>query len=72
MLISTCCAISVLQYFLGLKLGQADILDIFNGIHFLPLDKNTYLRIQCFINLLEANFPQITYTAFLYNDQLVW
>ena len=61
-----------LQYLLTLKLNQSDVLDVFNGIHFLPLDKNTYLRIQCFINLLEANHPQIKYSSFLYNDQLVW
>ena len=60
------------QYLLTVKLNQSDILDIFNGIQFLPLDKNTYLRIQCFINLLEAQFSQLKYTAFLYNDQLVW
>ena len=61
-----------LQYLLTLKLNQADILDVFNGIQFLPLDKNTFLRIQCFINLLEASFSWIKHTVFLYNDQLVW
>ncbi|CAG5132726.1 unnamed protein product [Candidula unifasciata] len=60
------------KYLLTLKLPQADILDVFNGIHFLPLDKNTYLRIQCFINSLEATFPFVKYTAFLYNEKLVW
>lgn len=64
--------IFVLQYLLTLKLAQSDIMDVINGIHFLPLDKNNYLRIQCFINLLESMFAQIKYTAFLYNDQLVW
>lgn len=60
------------KYLLTLKLPQGDILDVFNGIHFLPLDKNTYLRIQCFINSLEAAFPFVKYTAFLYNEKLVW
>lgn len=60
------------RYLLTLRLNHSDLLDVCNGIHFLPLDKNTYLRIQCLINLLEATFPQIRYTAFLYNDQLVW
>ncbi|XP_041362737.1 vacuolar fusion protein CCZ1 homolog [Gigantopelta aegis] len=60
------------RYLLTLRMHQSDILDVFNGIHFLPLDKNTYLRIQCFINQLEATFPSVKYTAFLYNDQLVW
>lgn len=60
------------KYLLTLKLSQCDLLDVFNGIHFLPLDKNTYLRIQCFINRLEATFTMVKYTAFLYNDKLVW
>ncbi|XP_013403432.1 vacuolar fusion protein CCZ1 homolog [Lingula anatina] len=60
------------RYLQTLKLNQSDILDVYCGIHFLPLDKNTYLKIQCLINLLEATFLQVKYTAFLYNDQLVW
>ena len=60
------------QYLLTLQLCQSDLLDIFNGISFLPLDKNTYLRIQCFINSLESNFPRIKHTVFMYNDSLVW
>lgn len=60
------------RYLQTLRLENGDILDIFSGIHFMPLDKNTYLRVQCFINLLEAMFPVVKYTAFLYNDQLVW
>lgn len=60
------------RYLQTLKPQLCDILDMFNGIHFMPLDKNTFLRVQCFINLLECTFPVVKYTAFLYNDQLVW
>lgn len=60
------------RYLLTLRLGQSDLLDVFSGISFLPLDKNTYLQVQCFINVLESTFPAVKYTAFLYNDQLVW
>ncbi|KAL3878000.1 hypothetical protein ACJMK2_035641 [Sinanodonta woodiana] len=60
------------RYLLTLRLQQSDILDIYNGIYFLPLDKNTFLQVQCFINILEATFPAIKYTAFLYSDLLVW
>ncbi|CAC5425400.1 Vacuolar fusion protein CCZ1 homolog B,Vacuolar fusion protein CCZ1 homolog [Mytilus coruscus] len=60
------------RYLQTLKPQFCDILDIFCGIHFMPLDKNTFLRVQCFINLLEAKFSAVKYTAFLYNDQLVW
>lgn len=60
------------RYLLSLKLNHSDILDIFQGIQFLPLDKQTFLHVQCFVNLIEATFAQVKYTAFLYNDQLVW
>lgn len=60
------------KYLLTVRLNDCDILDVFNGIHFLPLDKNTFLRIQCFTNNVEATFPSIEYTIFIYNKQLVW
>jgi hypothetical protein len=60
------------QYLQSIILSQADVMDIFNGIQFLPLDKNTYLRVQCFINQLEASFPETVYSMLVYNDQLVW
>lgn len=57
---------------MSLKLNNSDILDVFQGLQFLPLDKITFLRVQCFMNLVEAMFSQVKYTAFLYNDQVVW
>ncbi|KAH3863474.1 vacuolar fusion protein CCZ1 homolog [Dreissena polymorpha] len=60
------------RYVLTLRPVSSDLLDVFSGISFLPLDKNTYLKVQCFINVLESTFQQVKYTAFLYNDQLVW
>lgn len=60
------------RYLLSLKLNNSDILDVFQGLQFLPLDKITFLRVQCFMNLVEAMFSQVKYTAFLYNDQVVW
>ncbi|XP_067943123.1 vacuolar fusion protein CCZ1 homolog isoform X2 [Watersipora subatra] len=60
------------RYLITLKLSQCDILDVYNGISWLPLDKNMYLRIQCLMNRLQAKYPQIQYTTFLSNDYLVW
>lgn len=60
------------RYLLTLRPQISDILDVFSGISFLPLDKDTYLKVQCFINILESSFPAVKYTAFLYNDHLVW
>nr|CAH7752102.1 unnamed protein product [Callosobruchus chinensis] len=59
-------------YLKCLNLAHADILDIFNGIQYLPLDKNTFLKVQCFVNHLESSYPEISHTAFLYNDHLIW
>ena len=33
------------------------------GIQFLPLDKTTYLKIQCFINMIEAKYPCVNIFA---------
>lgn len=62
----------IFQYLPSLKLINSDVLEVFQGLQFLPLDKITFLRVQCFMNLVEAMFTQIKYTAFLYNDQVVW
>ncbi|XP_022697114.1 vacuolar fusion protein CCZ1 homolog isoform X2 [Varroa jacobsoni] len=55
-----------------LKFQHCDILDIFQGVHFLPLDKAAFLQVNSFVGSLEKTFPEIKFTAFLCNDQLVW
>lgn len=60
------------RYLKSLKLHHCDILDVFQGVQFLPLDKQTFLRVQCFVNLVEATFSQIEFSAFLYNERLIW
>lgn len=42
------------------------------GIQFLPLDKNTFLKAQSFVNSTESKFSSIHYTVFIYNDHLIW
>ncbi|KAJ8922147.1 hypothetical protein NQ315_004082 [Exocentrus adspersus] len=59
-------------YIKSLKLANSDILNIFSGIQYLPLDKQTFLKVQCFINFMELTYPMIEHTAFLYNDHLIW
>ena len=64
---------NLLQYLLTINLSKCDILDVFSGIHYQPLEKNMHLQVQCLINRLELSaFPLIKYTLFLYNDKLVW
>ncbi|XP_065331648.1 vacuolar fusion protein CCZ1 homolog [Cloeon dipterum] len=55
-----------------LKLQHSDLLDIFAGMQFLPLDANTFLHVQCLVNKVEASFPTVHSSAILFNDQLVW
>lgn len=62
----------VFQYLQTLHLQSSDLLDVFGGISFFPLDKMTYLKIQSFVNRVEESLSLIKYTAFLYNDQLIW
>uniref|UniRef100_A0A5F5PPD4 Vacuolar fusion protein CCZ1 homolog n=1 Tax=Equus caballus TaxID=9796 RepID=A0A5F5PPD4_HORSE len=63
---------SMYKYLQTLHLQSCDLLDIFGGISFFPLDKMTYLKIQSFINRMEESLSVVKYTAFLYNDQLIW
>ncbi|XP_042197034.1 vacuolar fusion protein CCZ1 homolog isoform X3 [Callorhinchus milii] len=60
------------RYLQTLHLQSRDLLDVFGGISFFPLDKMTYLKIQSFVNRMEENLSLVKYTAFLYNDQLIW
>ncbi|NXR99914.1 CCZ1 protein, partial [Oxylabes madagascariensis] len=60
------------RYLQTLHLQSCDLLDVFCGISFFPLDKMTYLKIQSFINRMEESLNIVKYTAFLYNDQLIW
>ncbi|XP_038830776.1 vacuolar fusion protein CCZ1 homolog isoform X2 [Salvelinus namaycush] len=60
------------RYLQTLHLQSCDLLDVFGGIAFFPLDKMTYLKIQSFVNRVEESLSLIKYTAFLYNDQLIW
>lgn len=67
-----CMSILVFQYLQTLHLQSSDLLDVFGGISFFPLDKMTYLKIQSFVNRVEESLSLVKYTAFLYNDQLIW
>lgn len=49
-----------------------DFLNTLDGIQFLPVNKNVFLKIQTFLNCLEQTFDQIRYTSFMYKNQLVW
>lgn len=52
--------------------NELNLIESFDGVQFMPVDKTVYLRIICFNNLTNNSFPQIKETVFLYRDQLVW
>ncbi|KAJ8731308.1 hypothetical protein PYW07_004472 [Mythimna separata] len=49
-----------------------DITDVIQGINYLPLDKNSFFKVLCFIDLLEVNYPHFKCISFIYNEQLIW
>ncbi|XP_066939056.1 vacuolar fusion protein CCZ1 homolog isoform X2 [Macrobrachium rosenbergii] len=59
-------------YISSIDVSGGDILTVWSGVSFLPLDRQTFLRIHCCLSLLQASFPDISHTAFFYNHQVVW
>lgn len=56
-----------------MKISNCDIVDVFQGIQFLPLDKKTYLHAQSFMNQFQCVFhDKIVYSALLVKEHLVW
>lgn len=49
-----------------------DISDIIQGISYLPLDKNSFFKVLCFIDLVEVTYPDFKCISFVYNEQLIW
>ncbi|KAK7579660.1 hypothetical protein V9T40_000289 [Parthenolecanium corni] len=61
------------KYLQILKISNCDIVDVFQGIQFLPLDKKTYLHAQSFMNQFQCIFhDQVVFSALLVKEHLVW
>ena len=60
------------RYLQTLNFGQLDLLDVYQGVHYLPLDKIDFLKVQCFSNLVENTFPCVKHVCVLHQDQLLW
>ena len=43
------------RYLQTLNFGQLDLLDVYQGVLYLPLDKSDFLKVQCFSNLIEKH-----------------
>uniref|UniRef100_S4R7Y1 CCZ1 homolog, vacuolar protein trafficking and biogenesis associated n=1 Tax=Petromyzon marinus TaxID=7757 RepID=S4R7Y1_PETMA len=48
------------RYLPTLRLAQCDLLDALGGITFFPLDKMTYLKVQSFVNRVEAALSAVS------------
>ncbi|KAK9503746.1 hypothetical protein O3M35_010243 [Rhynocoris fuscipes] len=60
------------RYLLNVKIKDNDIVSLFQGVRFLPLDKPTFLHAQCFVNSVEAKFLLVDYSMLFFNDDLIW
>lgn len=60
------------RYLATLNFGQMDLLDVYQGVVYLPLEKVDFLKMQCFVNLVENTFTAIHHICVLHNDQLIW
>ncbi|KAJ5073256.1 hypothetical protein M0811_08938 [Anaeramoeba ignava] len=48
------------------------LLSLFQGIRYYPLDKNMFLKVYCFVNMIESSFSKIKHSIFLYGSNLIW
>lgn len=55
-----------------LSVHDADIMNTFDGIQFMSLDRGMYLKIQCLLNYLEENVPLVNKTVVMHQDQVIW
>ncbi|CAH0773208.1 unnamed protein product [Bemisia tabaci] len=60
------------RYLTTLKINNLDIMALFQGVQYLPLDPLRFLHIQSSSNLLEAEFPEVESSIILYDNYLVW
>lgn len=60
------------RYLQTINFQKLDILDVFQGIDYLPLEKVDFLRVQCFVNLVENTFLAVRHICFLHNEHIVW
>eukprot|EP01117_Protostelium_nocturnum_P014528 TRINITY_DN5536_c0_g1_i1.p1 TRINITY_DN5536_c0_g1~~TRINITY_DN5536_c0_g1_i1.p1 ORF type:complete len:476 (+),score=147.88 TRINITY_DN5536_c0_g1_i1:136-1563(+) len=56
----------------SIKFDRMNLFTTFEGVHFLPVDRNVYLGVQTFVQSVENTFPCIKQTFFLQEDHLVW
>ncbi|KAI6651632.1 hypothetical protein LOD99_4883 [Oopsacas minuta] len=60
------------KFWSSVSISNLSLLNLFQGIVFLPLGKNPFLRVHSFVSCIEASFPIIKYTVFCYSYRMVW
>ncbi|XP_014245585.1 vacuolar fusion protein CCZ1 homolog isoform X1 [Cimex lectularius] len=60
------------KYLANLKLKQCDIIDVFQGVEYLGLEKPLFLLSQSLANQVEGKFPIFDYSLLLYEEKIVW
>ena len=60
------------KFWSSISFSNLSLLNLFQGVVFLPLGKNPFLRVHSFVTYMEASFPIIKYTVFSYSDRMVW
>ncbi|RNA01621.1 vacuolar fusion CCZ1 -like protein [Brachionus plicatilis] len=55
-----------------LNVRDYDIMNTFNGLQFMSLDRNMYLKIQSLLNLLEEKLPLVQRVVVMHSDQVIW
>lgn len=60
------------KYWQTLDFQQFDILNVFQSIHFYPVNQLLFLRLHNFLKIIESTFSTIKSSIFLYNEQVVW
>ena len=58
-------------YLPALDMSQADIFGVLDGVSFLPMQRETWLQSQCFVNEAEQMFPAVCHTALFFKENLV-
>ena len=55
-----------------MEIHDCDIMNTFNGMQFMSLDRTMFLKTQSLLNLLEEKLPILDKTVIMYHDQVIW